>query len=185
MLSDDLACAPASDALVIAQWPEGLEKFIDETIENQIELIQQPVRAFREIKNKYNIKPSARPITTAKGPADIVGVLNENADLICQLSAVKSFSAAAEIEKPANAAVTVLKGISFYMHDVIDPEAERQRLQKQKNQIAAALKPIEAKLNNDNFVNRAKAEVVEQARQRQKELAEQLATIDEHINLLG
>jgi valyl-tRNA synthetase len=83
--------------------------------------------------------------------------------------------------KPPNAAVGIADATQVYVHDVIDPEAERQSLEKQKEQITNALKPTQAKLSNENFINRAKPEVVAQAREKLANLEEQLETIDRHL----
>ncbi|TFG50443.1 MAG: valine--tRNA ligase, partial [Candidatus Brocadiia bacterium] len=91
------------------------------------------------------------------------------------------FTAGADLQKPANAATSIVDDIQVYVHDVIDPQAERQRLEKQKEQIESGLKPLQAKLGNENFVSRAKPEVVEQAREKLTQLQEQLETVDRHL----
>jgi valyl-tRNA synthetase len=68
---------------------------------------------------------------------------------------------------------------------VIDPDAERQRLQKQKEQLLKAKNGVEAKLGNENFVNKAKPEVVAQAMTRLGELTEQLETVEKHLSELS
>ncbi|MHC4927312.1 MAG: hypothetical protein ACYTER_08280, partial [Planctomycetota bacterium] len=72
-----------------------------------------------------------------------------------------------------------------YVHDVIDPEEERKRLQKQKEFVEKGIKPLAGKLSNENFVSRAKPEVVEQSRAKLKELQDQLAAIEKHLAELG
>ncbi|KKK89700.1 hypothetical protein LCGC14_2730450, partial [marine sediment metagenome] len=47
------------------------------------------------------------------------------------------------------------------------------------------LRGVEGKLNNENFVSRAKPEVVAQAREKLKELTEQLQAVQNHISQLG
>ena len=75
--------------------------------------------------------------------------------------------------------------MSFYIHDVIDVKAERAKLEKEKQETEKAKKAIEAKLANENFINKAKPEVVAQARERLAELTEQLKAIDKHLSELG
>ena len=81
----------------------------------------------------------------------------------------------------ANAATAIVDDIQIYVHDVIDVEAERSRLEKQKEQIEKARSAAEAKLNNENFVSRAKPEVVAQARQKLAEATEQLEAVKKHL----
>jgi valyl-tRNA synthetase len=85
------------------------------------------------------------------------------------------------MEKPSKAASAIVDEIQIFVHDVIDPEAERKRLEKQKEQILKGLRGTEGKLNNENFISRAKPEVVEQARTKLKEFQDQLAAIEKHI----
>ena len=179
-----LAEAKKSEALVIAEWPKQLNSLIDEDVERQIAIIQSPVRAFRDMKNKYNIPNSEMMSTSAAVPAEVVSSLRTNADLICQMAGLKEFNPGTNIPKPAKAAISVVDGMSFYMHDVIDLDAERKKLEKQKDEIEKAKKTIEAKLNNENFVTRAKPQVVAQARDKLAELAEQLKTLEKHLSEL-
>ncbi len=68
---------------------------------------------------------------------------------------------------------------------MVDLDAERTRLEKQRQQIENARKTIEAKLNNENFISRAKPEFVSQTKQKLNELTEQLETITKHLSQLG
>jgi valyl-tRNA synthetase len=179
-----LTKAKKSEALVVAEWPKQLNSLINEDVEKQIAIIQSPVRAFRDMKNKYNIPNSEMMLTSAAVPAEVVSTLRTNADLICQMAGLKEFNPGTNIPKPAKAAVSIVDGMSFYMHDVIDPDAERKKLEKQKDEIEKAKRTIEAKLNNENFVTRAKPQVVAQARDKLAELTEQLKTVEKHLSEL-
>jgi len=180
-----LAHAKESDALVVAQWPEGLDTLINEDIEKQISSVQTPVRTYRDMKNKYNIPNSEKVSASANVSAEILDTLTANSDLICHLAGLKDFNPGVNIPKPAKAAVSVVDGMSFYMHDIIDIEAERARLKKEKQEAVKAKKAVEAKLANENFVTKAKPEVVAHARERLSELTEQLETVEKHLSELG
>ncbi len=182
---EGVAEARKSEALVVAEWPKQLNFLIDKDIEKQIAITQNAIRAFRDIKNKYNIPNSEMVSTSAAVPTkEVVSYLRTNADLVCQMAGLKEFNPGNNIPKPAKAAVSVVDGISFYMHDVIDPDAEREKLKKQKDEIKKAKKAVEAKLNNENFITRAKPQVVAQARDKLAELAEQLKTVEKHLSEL-
>ena len=179
-----IAESKEAKALVIAQWPEGLESLLNEEIEKQILITQTPIRAIRDIKNKYNISPTAMPTTSVNTSVRVAEMLNDNSDLICQMAGTKVFMAGTEIEKPKNAATAIMDDMQIYVHDVIDPEAERARFEKRKQEIEKAKEAIEAKLANEDFVNKAKPEVVARARDRLAELLEQLNTVEKHLSEL-
>jgi valyl-tRNA synthetase len=176
--------AKKSEALVVAEWPVKLDHLIDGDVEKQISLIQNPIRAVRDIKNKYNITLSVVPTTSATTSVQVAQILNDNSGLICQLAGTKVFKAGPDVVKPKSAASAILDDMQIYVHDVIDPEAERQRLEKQKDEIEKAKKAVEARLNNENFVNKAKPQVVAQARDKLAELTEQLKTLEKHLSEL-
>jgi valyl-tRNA synthetase len=59
----------------------------------------------------------------------------------------------------------------------VDAAAERDRLDKEMARLEAELRATETKLNNKSFIDRAPAAVVDEHRQRQKNFADQLATL--------
>jgi valyl-tRNA synthetase len=91
----------------------------------------------------------------------------------------------ADAAKPANSAAAIVEEMQIYVHDVVDVEAERQRLQKQKEFIENGIRPLQAKLSNDSFVSRAKPEVVEQSRQKLKDLTDQLDAVNKNLDELA
>jgi valyl-tRNA synthetase len=177
-----IAESKVTKALVIAQWPGGLESLMDEDAEKQIMLIQAAIRTVRDIRSNRNIPPNEMLVVSAKSQQETVEILNSNAELIQQLTGVKEFKAGVTIVKPANAAVAIADATEVYVHDAIDVDAERAKLEKQKEQIERAKKAVEAKLANENFVTKAKPEVVAQARDRLTELLEQLKTVEKHLS---
>jgi len=181
---EGLIAAKKAEALVVAEWPNKIDLLIDEEAEGQILTIQKPIRAVRDIKNKYNIAHTTKPATSARTSVQVAGILNENSELICCLAGVKEFAAGPDVVKPQNAATAIIDDIQVYVHDVIDVEAERRRLKKQKEQVEKAKKGVEAKLRNENFLSKAKPQVVAQARERLAQLAEQLKTLEKNLSQL-
>ncbi len=178
---EGLAETEQCEVLVTAGWPAEPRRLIDEQVERRISTIQTPIRAIRDIRNKYNIAAATPLVSSANAPADIAKMLNDNARLVCQLAGVKDFQAGAGIAKPGNAATAIIEDIQIYVHDVIDPQAERDRLNKQKQEIEKTKKAVESKLANENFVNKAKPTVVAQARGRLADLTEQLNAVESHL----
>jgi len=176
-----IAEAENSESLVIAKWPQVLESTVNEDIEKQISLVQTPVRAYRDMKNKYGISNSVLVSTSANVSAEFVDILAANSDLICRMACLKEFKVGTDVKKPPRAAVSVVEGMSFYMHDIVDMQAERARFEKQRQEIEKAKKAVEAKLANQDFLSKAKPQVVAQAREKLVELSEQLETVEKHL----
>ena len=177
----NLVEAKEAKALVVAQWPKKMDFLVDMDAEKQIELIQTEIRAVRDTENKYNTHSSA---SSVNAPVEIASILNDNADLICHLTGHREFKAGPDIVKPENASTSIVNVMQIYVHDIIDTEAERKRLEKQKQETEKAKKAVEARLRNENFVAKAKPQVVALAREKLPELTKQLETIEEHLSQL-
>ncbi len=173
-----------ADALVIAQWPMVSDDFIKPEIEDKIATVQEVVRAIREIRNKYTVPPGKKLTALANAPDKLSKILNGNGDLICDRAGLDKFIASPKEVKPENAAATVVEQIQVFVEGLIDTEAERKRLEKQREEILAGVKSNEAKLGNENFVKRAKPEVVEQTKQRLAELKKQLEAVEKNLREL-
>ena len=125
-------------------------------------------------------------MVSVKASGESARTLGRNRELVAELAGVKEMHLGEDTAKPANAAVSVIDdGTEVYVHDIIDPQAERKRLEKQKGQIEGAMKPVAAKLGNENFLAKAKPAVVTQAKEKLASLQEQLATVDKHLSELG
>jgi valyl-tRNA synthetase len=173
----------AAKALVIAAWPQKLDHLIDAEAERRVPSGQNIIRGIRDIRNKYNISPSVVLGTSVRAPAETAEDLTRDAEWISFLANIKEKCAAGPyVKKPKNAAVVVLGDrMEAYVEGVINVEAERSRLNKQKEQVEGAKKGVEAKLANENFIARAKPEVVTQTKNKLAELTEQLVAIEKHL----
>ena len=70
------------------------------------------------------------------------------------------------------------------MKGVIDVDAERARLEKQKAKVEADLARAQGKLANEKFVNNAPADVVTQERARVAEFEKTITQLDEQLEKL-
>ncbi len=179
-----LAQTEQSEALVAAQWPNGLDELADESIESEVSTVQGVIRAIRDMRSEYNKAPREKLKVSVSSAQETADILNSNSELVCQLAGLEEFTAAKGVDKPTNAAATIVEQMQIYLHDAIDPVAERRRLKKQKEQLDNARNAVEAKLANKNFITRAKPEVVANAREKLAELSEQLVTVEKHLGEL-
>ncbi len=175
----------ASDDLIAAAWPDMPAELIAAETEQEMELVQAVIPLIRDVRSRYNVPPKEKVDASIKAPAAATTVLNAQAHLIGHLANVADLSAGPQTPKPANAAVAVEGQLEIYVHNVIDAEAEKQRLLKQRAELAGFLTATEKKLANENFVSRAKPEVVQRERDKLTQLQEQLATVESNLQDLN
>ena len=176
-----IADAKTSDALVIAEWPGKIDGMINAETEKEINLIQDVITGIRDVRSKHGVYPKRLIDASARADYDIVTSLNRNRNLIKKLARLSDFQAGTDLAKPANAVAGIVNNVQVFVSGAVDPGVERERLEKQKAKIENATTAVQAKLSNENFVNKAKPEVVAQARDKLAELSEQLETVEKHL----
>ena len=92
-------------------------------------------------------------------------------------------------EFPANLQLArgILKDceIGIDLAGVLDLQAERERLQKERNKILSELAQTEKKLSNESFVRNAPANVVEEQKAKFQDLSIRKQKTEEHLRTLG
>ena len=153
--------------LIVARWPEGPESWIDQEAEAEIGWLVEVVSGVRSLRAEVNVPASARPDLTVTGADETT-----RARLDRHASAIRTLARTGRIETaetaPSGSAPFVAGeatyGLSVAEH--IDVPAETARLEKEIAGVDGELEKTRRKLDNPDFVNRAKPEVVEENRQR-------------------
>jgi valyl-tRNA synthetase len=177
---------PAAESVMIALWSEFPAEWRDAAIEQRIGRMQELVRAVRNIRNEFNVgEKDAVDVSVRCGPA-VAGDFQQLAPFILPLAKVGKLDCGSDLAKPPQSAAYVHPDFEVYVHlkGLIDVPAELKRLDKQKADKEKQLQGVRGKLSNASFVERAPAEVVEQQKQFETDLAQQIKAIDENLQQL-
>ena len=106
--------------------------------------------------------------------------------LLQRVGRVESISQLADGDEPPASATALLGDLHLLvpMKGIIDVDAERARLEKQKQKVETDLARTNGKLGIEKFVNNAPADVVTQERQRATEFAKTIEQLDEQLEKL-
>jgi len=87
------------------------------------------------------------------------------------------------LAKPAQSAATVAEGLEIYVSLVglVDFEAEKARLTKERDKVAKDLAKLEKKLSNEGFLAKAAAEIIEKDRNKAADLRKALTKFDAQL----
>ncbi len=151
--------------LILAKWPEP-KASVSKQATDAIDWVIALTTATRGARNELGISPGEKLAAYCPAPSDLAkSVVERSAAAIERLARLTPVEFA---EPPAGAAMQVTAGSDVFivpLEGVIDIEAERARLEKA---LAASQKEagsLEGRLGNANFVERAKPEAVEKARE--------------------
>ena len=172
------------ESIMVSAWPEFDSALSFEAEEAEMERIMTAVRAIRNRRAEMNVPPSKKAkvyIASAhKATFEQGGVFMQKLASASEVEVADSF----EIEG-AVSIVTQDAKIYIPMGELVDFEAEKARLNKELIAVQKDLDFVNNKLNNDNFVAKAPANVVAAQREQAAKYAEKIAMLKESIAKLG
>ncbi len=173
------------DSIMIASYPTADTSAFDESAEQQIDSVIEIVRSIRNARAESKVEP-AKHIEALITVQDSQFPVEDYISVISTLARVRPLSiidkAAMESRKD-EAKVLVLRDVEVVLplSGMIDSEAERQRLQKEIEQVQSLLTRTQAKLGNEQFVAKAPAQVVERESQNLKEYQDRLDRLQKQL----
>ena len=178
----------AGDAGTIASapYPVAQPERIDEASCAWVGRLKALVGACRSVRKQMNLSDGERMPLLTHGDADFVAQAAPLLKALAKVSEVRPIAdETAFVEATKLAPVAVEGGVRLALHVEIDVEAERARLGKEAARLEGEITKANAKLANENFVARAKPEVVEQERARLAGFVETLARVKTQLLQLG
>jgi valyl-tRNA synthetase len=174
--------------IMLQGYPQSSNTADDSDAVDDIEWVRQFILGIRQIRGEMDIPPG-KPLPVVlqnSGPLD-----QQRADrfsnLLQRVGRVESVAMLAESDEPPASATALLGNMRLLvpMQGLIDVDAERSRLGKQRERLGSDLERSRSKLSNDNFVNNAPADVVAKERKRAAELEQTLAQLAEQLEKLA
>ena len=168
------------ESIVVAPYPEVASDLVDDHAEAHARLIQEIIVKVRNIRAEVNVEAKKFvPLRVATENPDVAGMLVAHQDYIHRLARVESLEVLAALSGDRSAAQAVAAGIALEvpLGGAIDIEAERSRLEWEMEKARKEVEGLERKLSNQNFIDRAPAEVVEENRRRLSDYREQAAKL--------
>ena len=173
-------------SVMVSSWPEYDEKLNFSVEEAQMESLMDAVRAIRNRRAEMNVPPSKKAkvlILTEKKDTFSAG-----AGFFPKLAYASEIELIDAVPADASRMASVVTGdaqLYMPMGDLIDFEAERARLGKEKKKVEDDIAFVMKKLNNPKFVDKAPENVVAAEREKADRLREHLAKLEESIAALG
>ncbi|MDF1613187.1 valine--tRNA ligase [Stygiobacter electus] len=152
------------ESISIKEYPKFDKNKIDEKAEQEISFVQGVVTAIRNIRGEMNIPPSKSINVFLKSSQ--ITVAQEK--YIKSLVKIEDFIVDENLDKPKASASAVVKGCDIFvpLEGLIDVIVERQRIEKEIARLLNSYNGVRKKLENENFVSKAPAEVIEREKQK-------------------
>ena len=173
------------EAVMISKWVEYDNSLSFSADEEEMEKIMSAIRGIRNRRSEMNIPPSKK--ATVYVETDNIDVFKTGIDFIKRLASANEVVVDNSFGDLGNTVTIITDDAKIYipLGDLVDFEAERKRLEKERAQCQDKLDFINKKLSNPGFVNKAPEKVVEQNRADAAKLEEKIENINNSIENLG
>ena len=151
------------------------ESFSAPEAEKEMELITGMITGIRNIRGEMNLSPSmALDVTVQSEVESIRETIHQYQELIIHLARLKSLTVELPGQRPKTAATAVVQGVTLFasLEGIIDFDKELQRLSKEIAKLDQELDGVSKKLGNENFLNKAPADIVEKVKEKHAGLEE-------------
>jgi valyl-tRNA synthetase len=176
--------AGGRDSIMVQPWPHPLD-LRDPQVEADFDVVADLVTEVRRFRSLNDVAPSRRfPLVVASDRADL---LAEHADLVMALAGLDGMDVVAEItDRPGTSTIVFGAGeAQVELAGLIDVDAEIARLEREIGKARDAVARSRGKLDNDNFVQRAPADVVQAERDRLDETERAIEELERQVASLG
>ncbi len=170
----------AGEKMLMKQaWPEAASIPADKSAMEEVRWVIEAISLIRSVRSELNVPAGAKiPLIVNGADQKIKSLMGKYDDFISRLARLGSVTFSGE--NPKGSAQAVLGKVTFVLPlaDVIDLEAERARLEKERTRIADEIAKLDQKLKNPQFTDKAPPEVVEEHKTRLEEARTTLSSLE-------
>jgi valyl-tRNA synthetase len=153
-------------ALIVAPWPEPHAEQVDQAAEDDFALVQEIVTRIRDARKQAGVEP-ARRIQAIIAAGARAPMLKQQAPVIEQLARTEPPRVERKLAaKPEQAMALVAGSVEVYLPlaGMLDLAKELARLDAESENVRKQIERSRQKLSNEQFVARARPDIVQQER---------------------
>jgi valyl-tRNA synthetase len=175
--------------IMLEAFPKEDRAFENGKCEADMDLLKPVITAIRNIRAQYNIPQSKEiEVMVLAKDASCREAIKKGERYIVRLARSSKIDALASLKvKPKQIATSVVGGLEIIvpLAGLIDVEKEKARLEKGLEKATAELAKVNAKLSNKAFMEHAKEELIEEEKQKLKDLEEARKIIEGGLSSLS
>lgn len=176
------------ESIMVSDWPIYKEEFNDVLSEEKMETVMETIRSIRNIRAEMKVPVTRKAKAVFVVEEETMGtIFQQEQSTFMRLAGVSEFKVYRDKSNiPEDAVSKVIKGVEIYipMAELLDFEKEMERLLKEKANLESELARVNGKLQNEKFVSKAPAAVVEAEREKQKKYSEMYGKVVERIGFI-
>jgi valyl-tRNA synthetase len=177
---------PPLKSIALAAYPRVDPSQVDADAETEMAIMQDLIEGVRNIRAELKIEPKQKVAVEIFADGDIRSLTERNRGAVERLANVEAITfVESSLSKSAGARSTARFDVRVLYERKMDATAERDRLSKELTRLTQELTRATAQLNNDAFLAKAPAHVVEGLRKRKGEVEMLVRKANEALGELG
>ena len=156
---------------MLAPWPQP-SGLVAPVAEKTMNTVMAVITAMRTMRSEKSVPPGRKITAICQADVEVLDLLAAAEADIVNLAGLERLILEAPGQKPAQAISSVVEGTNIYLPlaDLVDMEAEIQRIKKDLLDAHNELQRAESKLQNEGFISKAPQHVVEKEREKVESL---------------
>jgi valyl-tRNA synthetase len=174
--------ASGEASIMVQPYPCAEQKKIDENAERWAADLKAAIDCCRNLRGEMNLSPATKVPLLVHGDAGQWQTFAPYAQALARLSEVRIMADEAALDAQSQGApISIVGGDKLALLVEIDVAAERERLGKEIARLDAEIAKCSAKLENEAFVAKAPASVVEQEQKRLSQYRDTIAKLSAQL----
>ena len=173
------------ESIMISKWPEYSKENDFSKEESDVELIKEIIKSIRNVRANMNVVPSRK--ASLIFVTENTKVIEEGKGFIEKLAYADKITIQKDRSGIADNAVSLaVPGIEIYIpfNELVDIEAEIERLEKEKLTYQNEINRVNKMLSNEGFVAKAPASKIDEEKAKKVKYEDLLSKTEERINSL-
>lgn len=166
--------------LIKEKWPVYSSELTYEEETEKLNTAMDIIKSIRNIRAEADASPGKAlraVVLCAEGKEDVVKAGERYIKSLANISEITFVKEKSDVPEEVMSAVVSGAEIFIPLDDIMDYEAELERLEKEKKKLEGEVKRVRGKLSNEGFVSKAPEKVVNEEREKQVKYEEMLAKV--------
>ena len=177
------ASSPRSDDIMVQSYPAAADFPADPEAEEEVAFLSGIIRAVRNLRTEMNVPPSRKVRVVLSDAEERLARARAHEELVCALARAEAVEYLAPGVRPQRMATAIVETTQVYvpLDGAVDLDEESARLHRSLEKLEGEIGRVRGKLGNENFLARARPDVVEREREKAQEMEEKIAALNRSL----
>ncbi len=174
--------------LIRAKWPEYADGRNFPEDAKTVETAMEAIRAIRNIRAEAEAAPSRKLTAVILVQEDMLAEIEKGERYIKELANIADIKFTdTRSDVPEEVMSAVIEGMEIFipLDELVDFEAEYDRLMKERTRLEGEVKRVKGKLSNEGFVSKAPEKVVNEEREKQAKYEDMLDKVNARLETVA